>query len=131
MISLSYQIICVYIYTRTVFRTLATLLLSDRNYKNPTGFFVYIMYILYTSHVFCCQAKRQHRHQRINKTPWNHCFSGGLQERLSELTPDVDRLSQEITAAEEVQRELVQQLKQNKAINWKCHVIGLIMFDEG
>lgn len=40
--------------------------------------------------------------------------SDAMKERLSELTPDVDRLSQEITAAEEVQRELVQQLKQNK-----------------
>lgn len=40
--------------------------------------------------------------------------SDAMKERLSELTPDVDRLSQEISAAEEVQRELVQQLKQNK-----------------
>ena len=109
-----------------MFRSLSTLLLSDRNY--PTGSLCICIEAMY----FAAKPKdSKHRHQRINKTPWNHCFSGGLQERLSELTPDVDRLSQEITAAEEVQRELVQQLKQNKAINWKCHVIGLIMFDEG
>jgi len=38
------------------------------------------------------------------------------QERLSELTPDMERLIQEIGAAEEVQSELMQQLKQNKAV---------------
>ena len=38
------------------------------------------------------------------------------QERLSELTPDMERLAQEIAAAEEVQSELMQQMKQNKAM---------------
>eukprot|EP00435_Cladocopium_sp_Y103_P024133 s1601_g5.t3 len=37
-----------------------------------------------------------------------------IKERLSELTPDMERLAQEIAAAEEVQSELMQQLKQNK-----------------
>ncbi|CAL1169512.1 unnamed protein product [Cladocopium goreaui] len=39
-----------------------------------------------------------------------------IKERLSELTPDMERLIQEIGAAEEVQSELMQQLKQNKAV---------------
>ena len=45
----------------------------------------------------------------------NYLTLAHTQERLQELMPDMERLQQEIQAAEEVQNELMQQLKQNKA----------------
>eukprot|EP00913_Durusdinium_trenchii_P025467 g23906.t1 len=40
--------------------------------------------------------------------------SEGLKARLTDLSPELERLASEIETAEEVQRELMQQLKQNK-----------------
>ena len=49
------------------------------------------------------------------------------QARLTDLSPELERLASEIETAEEVQRELMQQLKQNKA-GWS-HVIALFARD--